>query len=211
MDAATRISSNASDLSFRIEGMSCASCVTRVEKALKAVPGVESVSVNLATERASVHASAVADAQTISAAVEKAGYEVPVASTSLNISGMTCASCVQRVEKALKKIPGVLNASVNLATERAQVTSLGVAPERLLAAVEKAGYGAALASEDAPTQSTKPALPAWWPVALSALLTLPLVIPMLLMPFGRAVTVPGWLQMVLATPVQFWLGARFYK
>ncbi len=215
MDAAAKSLRGASDLSFRIEGMSCASCVARVEKAIKALPGVDSASVNLATERASVSVSSPADAPTIAAAVRKAGYDVPVDSVSLTISGMTCASCVQRVERALKKIPGVLDASVNLATEKAQVSSLGVAPERLIAAVEKAGYKAELASDHAAHHAEnaahKPALPAWWPVALSALLTLPLVAPMLSMPFGRMWALPGWMQLLLATPVQFWLGARFYK
>ncbi|MDQ9170069.1 heavy metal translocating P-type ATPase [Oxalobacteraceae bacterium R-40] len=211
MDTATNITGNAADLSFRIEGMTCASCVARVEKALKAVPGVESASVNLATERVNLRATPGTSIQTISAAVEKAGYEVPSTSVSLAISGMTCASCVQRVEKALKKIPGVLDASVNLATEKAQVRSLGVPTERLIAAVEKAGYEAMPVTEESAKQEKASSLPAWWPVALSALLTIPLVIPMLAMVFGHSWSLPGWLQLVLATPVQFWLGARFYK
>jgi P-type Cu+ transporter len=127
----------------------------------------------------------------------------------IDISGMTCASCVARVEKAIKAVPGVRDASVNLATERAAVQGEGLDLQALLAAVEQAGYAAR------PTGTarveTAPGLPAWWPVALAALLSLPLIAPMLLQPFGVHWMLPGWLQLLLATPVQFWLGARFYR
>lgn len=149
---------------------------------------------------------------TLSAAVEEAGYDVPSESVSLSISGMTCASCVIRVEKALKKVSGVTDASVNLATEKAQITAVGVPVDRLIAAVEKAGYDATVASDTSVSKEQKGnTLPTWWPIAVSALLSLPLVVPMLGMPFGYHWALPGWLQMALATPVQFWLGARFYK
>ncbi|MDB5795060.1 MAG: copper-transporting ATPase [Noviherbaspirillum sp.] len=131
---------------------------------------------------------------------------------AFKIDGMTCASCVGRVEKALKKVPGVNDATVNLATGKAlvKVTS-GVTPDVLAAAVTKAGYDAALVQEAQPATVKASAWPAWWPVAVSALLSLPLVAPMLGMPFGLDRALPGWLQLLLATPVQFWLGARFYK
>ncbi|HZS80224.1 MAG TPA: heavy metal translocating P-type ATPase, partial [Herbaspirillum sp.] len=130
---------------------------------------------------------------------------------TLTIDGMTCASCVGRVEKALHAVPSVREASVNLATERATVLAEpGVQTERLIAAVARAGYHAALpATVDTPGQA--PALPAWWPVAAAALFTTPLILPMLLMPFGIAWQLPGTWQLLLATPVQFWLGARFYQ
>ncbi|WP_194724750.1 heavy metal translocating P-type ATPase [Noviherbaspirillum malthae] len=204
------------DLSFKVEGMTCASCVSRVEKALKAVPGVRQASVNLATETATVRAGREVNAENLSQAVAKAGYAVPAESVSLSISGMTCASCVMRVEKALKKVPGVTDVSVNLATEKAQVSAVGVPLEALIAAAGKAGYEAALdvpegqggldVARDGPM-----VLPAWWPVAVSALLSLPLVAPMLGMLAGRDWMLPGWWQLALATPVQFWLGARFYR
>jgi Cu+-exporting ATPase len=199
------------DLSFRVDGMTCASCAGRVEKALKAVPGVESAAINLATEKASVRTRRDLPFSALSAAVGKAGYDVPADSVSLAISGMTCASCVTRVEKALKKVPGVTDATVNLATEKAQVTAVGVPVEALIAAVEKAGYDAAAANDAAAREQAPGRLPDWWPVALAALLSLPLLAPMLAMPFGYDLALPGWLQMALATPVQFWLGARFYK
>ncbi len=132
--------------------------------------------------------------------------------TVLRIGGMTCASCVGRVEKALRAVPGVLDASVNLATEKATVH--GGDPARLAAAVRDAGYEAAPADQAAPAPdaATPPgALPGWWPVAAAALLSLPLLAPMLAQPFGADWMLPGWLQLLLATPVQFWLGARFYR
>jgi Cu+-exporting ATPase len=212
MDTTLKAKSDTTDLTFNIDGMTCASCVARVEKALKAVPGVESASINLATERATVRASQDTSFESLYQAVEKAGYEVLGEDISLSISGMTCASCVGRVEKALKKVPGVTDATVNLATEKAQVQATGgVTTDALIAAVRKAGYEAALAEDTKPAEGKATALPTWWPVAVSALLSLPLVLPMLAMPFGKDWALPGWVQLLLATPVQFWLGARFYK
>ncbi|PYD88310.1 cadmium-translocating P-type ATPase [Pseudomonas syringae pv. pisi] len=136
--------------------------------------------------------------------------------TVLNIEGMTCASCVARVEKALRAVPGVSGASVNLATEKASVQGQA-APEILMAAVHAAGYEAELELPDAAgaaparRKETGATLPAWWPVAAAMLLSLPLVLPMLAAAFGHRLALPGWLQLALATPVQFWLGARFYR
>ncbi len=138
-----------------------------------------------------------------------------VVAWTLPIEGMTCASCVSRVEKALRKVPGVLSADVNLATEKAQVTVADrqTPVESLIAAVEKAGFVAHAAS-DPELDAPEPAHPhdnTWWPIALAAVLSLPLVLPMLVMPLGLDWSLPGWIQMALATPVQFWLGARFYR
>ena len=206
--------------SFPVTGMTCASCVGRVEKALAKVPGVHQASVNLATEAATVDADAGVGLDRLRAAVEKAGYDVPEQVVTLQVEGMTCASCVARVEKALKKVPGVAAAEVNLATERVRVTTLAHDADlpALQAAVEKAGYTArpVLADErPAPQSSTTPPasarLPAWWPIALSAALSLPLVIPMFAELLGGHWMLPGWVQLILTTPVQFWLGARFYR
>lgn len=200
------------DLTFNVLGITCASCVARVEKAIKGVQGVASATMNLATEKASVRLLKGTAIETVLAAVAKAGYEVATENVSLAISGMTCASCVGRVEAALKKVPGVTHASVNLATERVQVTTIGVAVETLISAVTRAGYGAAILNDPAASKDElRRRLPSWWPVGVAALLSLPLLVPMLLMPFGYNISVPGWLQLVLATPVQFWLGARFYR
>jgi P-type Cu+ transporter len=129
-------------LDFNVRGMTCASCVSHVEKALVATPGVTSASVNLATERAEVTLAPGADPAALAKAVADAGYEPVVEAIELGVSGMTCASCVAHVEKALKDVPGVLEASVNLATERASVRALS-GPDlaaRLRSAVSAAGY-----------------------------------------------------------------------
>ena len=201
------------DWQFPIRGMTCASCVARVEAALSKLPGVTESSVNFATEQASVKAGPGVTLQTLAAAVEKAGYAVGEQSLRLKIDGMTCASCVGRVEKALLKVPGVLSAEVNLATEMADVTTAGGgAMERaLINAVEKAGYHAEPAT--APGSAATPVSrgPAWWPIALAAALSAPLTLPMFGLLWGEHWMLNGWLQLALATPVQFWLGARFYR
>ncbi|MBJ9685222.1 MULTISPECIES: heavy metal translocating P-type ATPase [Burkholderia] len=229
-----------------IDGMTCASCVSRVEKALAKVPGVTHASVNLATERATVEASAEVSAARLVEAVEQAGYRATLIesapstvtsapvdrdathSIDLDIGGMTCASCVSRVEKALEKVPGVTHASVNLATERASVRAAGpLDADALIAAVANAGYRATLAA--APSAGAKAAassIPAAPDrdarkrqealrernlVIASAVLSAPLVAPMLAAPLGIDAMLPGWLQLVLASIVQFGFGARFYR
>jgi P-type Cu+ transporter len=195
---------------LQITGMTCASCVGRVEKALQAVPGVHAASVNLVTEAATAVADASVGAEALAAAVRRAGYGVATQQTRLRIEGMTCASCVLRVEKALQKVPGVAAATVNLATETASVQSLSTTPmSALTEAVRRAGYAAHDAGTPVPASAGR--LPHWWAVALGAVLTLPLVAPMLLQVFGVHWMPDGWLQLALATPVQFVLGWRFYR
>ncbi|ALK35040.1 heavy metal translocating P-type ATPase [Burkholderia plantarii] len=225
-----------------IGGMTCASCSTRVEKALAQVPGVSSASVNLATERASVSGDASVSAAQLVDAVEKAGYRAtpidaaaaieiePTLSSAepieLDIGGMTCASCSTRVEKALAQVPGVSSASVNLATERASVSGdASVSAARLVAAVEKAGYRATAAASPAtaspttthrprPSAESRKAAEARRDLTLligSAILTVPLVVPMFAAPFGVSLMLPAWLELALAAVVQFGFGARFYR
>jgi Cu+-exporting ATPase len=203
-----------------VAGMTCASCVRRVEKALQAVDGVRGASVNLATETASVSAAPGVAAAALADAVRRAGYDVPTRTHALRIDGMTCASCVARVEKALARVPGVLAANVNLATETAQVHTLaGIDPGALIAAVERAGYAARDAADSAeggpPADGAAPGADprrGRETIALLAAgaLTLPLVLPMALMPWGIDAMPPAWLQWLLATPVQFVFGRRFY-
>ncbi len=131
----------------------------------------------------------------------------------LSIEGMSCASCVARVEKALKKVPGVTEATVNLATETAQVRAApGTLPSVLEAAVLGAGYAAHFAPADgpAPAPAAGGAI-SGWRVGLAALLSLPLALPMLALLWGGHAMLPAAWQWALATPVQFWLGARFYR
>lgn len=140
---ATTAASVPDPISLPIEGMTCASCVGRVEAALAKVEGVGSVSVNLATERADIRPSGPVDRAALIQAVHKVGYEVAATTVELAVEGMTCASCVGRVERALLAVPGVSAASVNLATERATVRGAADV-EALLAAIDRAGYGARL-------------------------------------------------------------------
>ena len=199
-------------LSLPVQGMTCATCAGRVEHALGALPGVDA-QVNLAAERAEisfdpqqVSVSALADA------IEAAGYDVPHETLDVKIGGMTCSSCVARVEAALNAVPGVVSAQVNLATEKASVEGRrGVLRAAdLVAAVDAAGYDAEIltgdsardaqiiASDEARIRAEQ------WKVIAALALALPLTLPM----FG--LMLPGWLQLMLATPVQFILGARFY-
>jgi Cu+-exporting ATPase len=173
---------------------------------------VREVSVNLATELATVQADGATTVAPLVAAVEKAGYQVRQQEVTLDIEGMSCASCVSRVEKALHKVAGVQTVAVNLASEKATLGTAGVVPvDKLIAAVKAAGYEASLPKPTPAAAAAKSALPSWWPVAAAALFALPLVLPMLAMPFGLDWALPGWWQLALATPVQFWLGARFYR
>ncbi|MDN7611828.1 heavy metal translocating P-type ATPase [Burkholderia cepacia] len=223
-----------------IDGMTCASCVSRVEKALAKVPGVTRASVNLATERATVDAAPDVTAARLAEAVKQAGYGAtpvagaaipPAASTApadleLDIDGMTCASCVGRVEKALAAVPGVARVAVNLATERASVHGAGALDAAtLIAAVTTAGYRASLADASSAGADAQPAGAAQDPetrkrleairerdlVIWSAVLSAPLIAPMLVAPFGIHLMPNGWVQLVLASIVQFGFGARFYR
>ncbi len=144
--AVTSRTAAAESFDIPVQGMSCASCVGRVEKAIRSVDGVTAANVNLATERAHVSfAPDKADPLAVAEAIRTAGYEPAENHAELAIQGMTCASCVARVEKALKRVPGVLDAHVNLATERASVRYLGGsdAVGRLIEAVDSTGYEAA--------------------------------------------------------------------
>ncbi|WP_347910412.1 heavy metal translocating P-type ATPase [Pseudomonas grandcourensis] len=195
-----------------IAGMTCASCAGRVERALSKVIGASAVSVNLATEQARVQAPSDS-LPALMDAVAKAGYSVPQQSLELSIDGMTCASCVGRVERALGKVAGVKSVSVNLANERAHLELLGqIDPQTLIAAVAKAGYSASIReAEHPPTDNQQQRLHRERLALIIAIaLALPLVLPMLLQPFGVHWMLPAWAQFALATPVQFIFGARFY-
>ncbi|AZD13655.1 heavy metal translocating P-type ATPase [Pseudomonas chlororaphis] len=195
-----------------IAGMTCASCAGRVERALSKVAGAAAVSVNLATEQARVQAPSDS-LPALMAAVQDAGYSVPAHSLELNIGGMTCASCVGRVERALAKVAGVTRVSVNLANERAHIDLLGqVDSADLIAAVSKAGYSATLWQAEHPERydQEQRLRRERWSLVLAILLALPLVLPMVVQPFGLHWMLPAWAQFVLATPVQFIFGARFY-
>ena len=197
--------------------MTCAACSSRLENNLNRLEGVKA-SVNLATEQARVtYDPASTSPESILAQVKKTGFSVPVQRLDLQITGMTCAACASRVEAALNKLEGV-EARLNLASERARVRyTPGLAtPESLIRAVEKAGYGAIPITE-ASRNEEKARKEAEYKrevriFTFSALLTLPLLAQMVDMFSGHATRMwlPGWVQWLLATPVQFWAGWRFY-
>lgn len=212
-------------ISLPIEGMTCASCVGRVEKALARVEGVERVSVNLATERADIRPAGPVDRMALVRAVEKVGYEVPAATVELAVEGMSCASCVGRVERALRTLPGVAEATVNLATERATVRGVA-AVEELVSAIGKAGYEArpvdsfAQADETADRKDAELAV-----LRRDLILAAVLALPVFVLEMGSHI-IPGmhewvmntigmraswYLQFVLTLLVLVVPGRRFYR
>ena len=204
-------------LELPLAGMTCAACAMRIEKQLNKLPGVEAT-VNFATERASVrYATADTTAAKLVETIRKTGFEVPPATVDLAIGGMTCAACATRIEKQLNKLAGV-EAAVNLAAEKAHIRYIpGLAdPEQLVATVVKTGFTASISSSDTRAEEKARKLAVYheelrrfW---ISAALTLPLVAQMAFM-FGSGAhddMLPRWLQLLLATPVQFWIGWRFY-
>ncbi len=206
-------------INLPIEGMTCATCTGRIEKVVGKLPGVISVAVNLASEHADIVFDAdVLGAADIAAAINKAGFSVPPRTFELAISGMTCATCAGRIEKVVGKINGVISGVVNLATETLSVTvEAGVCDmATIIAAVEKAGFGASgiTDSGDGRNDDEELARKSRHDLiifGISALLTLPLIIQMVWELAGFDWKIPGLVQLALATPVQFWAGARFYK
>ncbi len=198
-----------------IEGMTCAACAARIEKNLNKLPGVRAA-VNFANEKARIEFDATATSlEHLVHSIEKAGFQVVPQSVQLQITGMTCAACSGRIEKALNALPGV-TANVNLATEvaHARFNPGAASVEDLIAAVTRTGL--------APPKSAKPAVPRkkarrrasyqaelrmFW---ISAALSLPLMLQMVPMFWGDHMELPRGLQLLLATPVQFWVGRRFY-
>ncbi|WP_148097624.1 heavy metal translocating P-type ATPase [Falsigemmobacter faecalis] len=218
--------STAQTVVLPIYGMTCASCVGRVERALQAVPGVSQAHVNLATEKAEVRFSNPVTYDLLVRTVENTGYGVPLANTELSIEGMTCASCVGRVERALAGVKGVRSAHVNLATERATVEGTA-SPEDLVKAVENAGYDAALIGDtgaaEAEASARKDAERAGLKrdLLVAGILTLPVfllemgshLIPAVNHLVMQTVgTQTSWyFQFALTTLVLFFPGLRFYQ
>ncbi|WP_423814502.1 heavy metal translocating P-type ATPase [Pseudomonas indica] len=200
------------NLDLPISGMTCASCAGRVERALRKVPGVQSATVNLANEQVRIEAND-ATLPALIEAVEAAGYGVPSRTLELALGGMTCASCAGRIERALRKVPGVRDVTVNLASERAHLELLGdVDSATLVQAVEAAGYQARPLDDAQPAEdlAEKRLRHERWSALLALALVLPLVVPMIAEWLGLHWMLPAWVQFLLATPVQFILGARFY-
>ena len=209
-------------LDLPVSGMNCAACSAHIEKRLNALPGVTAV-VNLAAERAQIEfATGETSPRQIVATIENAGFGVPWQTLDISIEGMHCAACSTRIEKRLNALPGV-EAVVNLAAERARVRHQpGVADAaQVIAAIQEAGFGARITDDrsHAEEKARKAAayqaeLRRFW---MAAALTFPLVAQMATMFSGLDFSghshqdlLPRWLQLALATPVQFWIGRRFY-
>ncbi len=199
-----------------IEGMTCAACSTRLEKNLNKLPGVKAA-VNLASEKARIEFDpALTTPKDLVQAIRKSGFGVPDQELVLELEGMTCAACATRIEKVLNRIEGV-SAAVNFASEKARIRMApGTATmDALIMAVGKAGYGAHESVGTSRTEEKQRRAAAYrkevrtfW---IAAALTLPLLAQMGPMLFGQhAELLPRWLQMLFATPVQFWAGRRFY-
>jgi Cu+-exporting ATPase len=203
------------EIELPIKGMSCASCVGRVEKSLRALDGVESVQVNLATESAYITVQRDIPLHTLCSAVKQSGYTVATEEFQLGISGMSCASCVGRIEKAINTLQGIVEVTVNLATESAHIIAIKghINAPQLIATINASGYTASSADDPKPVndannddigKETRHLI-------IAAVLSAPLVLGMILSAIGVDLMPPPWLQLILATPIQFWLGARFYR
>lgn len=203
-------------IQFSVSGMSCASCVGRVENALNKITGVTKASVNLASESVSVEGDAnLAD---VVQAVKNAGYGVETREVHYQVTGMGCASCIGRIEKAAYSLPQVINANVNLATEKLTLTVLSEpAFDELSHVISEAGYTLVESESVTPNeqQNTSENLPIyrreWFAPAASMALTLPMLLPMFGLLFNFHWMPPAWVQWALATPIQFYFGARFYR
>jgi Cu+-exporting ATPase len=209
-------------LDLPVEGMSCASCVLKVESGLRGAAGVQDVAVNLAAQRAVVvYDPARVSPGRLIEAVRAVGYEVPVRTVQLAVRGMSCASCVEKVERALRGVDGVLTATVNLAAERATVQALATVPvAELRRAVREAGYEVLEAEGEAADDYERAARARELGMLRrkligGALLSLPILWGSLahmgLPIWAPAILMNWYVQLALATPVQFWAGWQFYR
>ena len=203
-------------LDLPIEGMTCAACAARIERVLNRMPDVEAA-VNFAAERASVGLAGGTTPSQVIEAIRDAGFSVPSQRVDLVLGGMTCAACAARIEKVLNRLAGV-QATVNFASETASVQfTPGLADvQSAIDAVVAAGYQASIVHATTREDEKQRRIARWRAefrrFVISAILTAPLIVQMPAMFVGGAHDlVPRMLQLALATPVQFWIGARFYE
>ncbi|AJI23509.1 copper-translocating P-type ATPase [Priestia megaterium] len=210
------------EATLQITGMTCAACSNRIEKGLKKIEGVKEANVNLALERSTIiFDPSKTSPQAFEEKIEKLGYGVVSEKVEFAITGMTCAACSTRIEKGLNKLEGVTKASVNLALETASVeySPSQIAPQDITQRVEKLGYGAKLKSEEKEEEQSyrekelsKQKGKFWF----SFILSVPLLWAMVshftftsFIPLPHMLMNP-WVQLALATPVQFVVGKQFY-
>ena len=203
-----------SEITLQLGGMSCAGCVGRVERALAGVDGVQQVAVNLAAQTARMDVQDNSQLLAVEQALQQAGYPAEQQTRQIQLNNLTCASCVGRTEAALNKVPGVLEAQVNLASQQARVRMLqGTDQGALLRALRQAGYPGQWLDADAPaTDAGADLAKQRRHVIIAALLSAPMLLAMLPALLGAGHwMLPGWLQLILASIVQFVFGATFYR
>ncbi len=198
---------------IHIAGMTCTTCAATIEKGLLETPGVDQAKVSFASEKATVeYDPQMVSPVKIKGKIAELGYKAATQKSIFPVGGMTCASCVARVEQALKSVPGVISADVNLASEKATVEYLeGTDIAKLRRAVKEAGYelGAeAETLEDVATASRREIAHLRNQLILAAALAIPILILSVFVPFFAGKPYLLW---ALATPVQFWAGWRFYR
>jgi Cu+-exporting ATPase len=204
-----------------VKGMSCASCVAKIERAVGRLAGVEEVRVNLATERATVtYEPARLGVPEVAKAIEDLGYEVQLETSTLSVQGMSCASCVAKIERALLAVPGVVSASVNLGTEKATVTTgRRLSFEDLRRAVETIGYTAAPLPTAGETQDGEKTVRdreirrLRTKLVVGALLSVPLMLGSFpeSFPWLPQLLTRHAMLFILATPVHLWVGWQFHR
>jgi Cu+-exporting ATPase len=205
-------SQNSDRVSIHITGMSCATCAATIEKGLSEIPGVEQADVNFASEKASIkYDPTKVDLARIKDTVSQLGYGVATRKSIFPVGGMTCAACVARVEEALSSVPGVISASVNLASEKATVEYLeGTELADMRRAVKDAGYELGpevQALEDVTSAAQREIRVLRNKLIVAVILAASIMILGFSPPFaGRP-----YLLWALATPVQFWAGLQFYR
>jgi Cu+-exporting ATPase len=205
-------SKKADKASIRITGMTCTTCARTVKKGLSQTPGVKQADVNFASEKASIEYDPTkVDLAKIKDTVSQLGYGVATRKSIFPVGGMTCASCVARVEEALSGVPGVISANVNLASEKATVEYLeGTAVADMRRAVKDAGYELgpeAQALEDVTTAAQRETRALKNRFIIAAILAAAIMA----LGWGPAFVGKSYLLWALATPVQFWAGLRFYR
>ena len=211
-------------LTLPVTGMTCANCVATVERNVRKLDGVREANVNFASEKISlIYDDSLLGMADIVARIRKAGYDVPEQTLDLAITGMDCVNCAANVERALRKVEGVIDVQVNFASEHALVRAApGVSWSALVAAVENAGYGVVQAAGEEPLEDAEAAARQaeirhnMQRVLMGALFTIPLFV----LSMGRDLGLVGhwahaaWVNFLfwgLATPVQFWVGRDFYR
>lgn len=221
--AKTQVEATGENVTLSITGMTCAACATRIEKNITKVPGVKKASVNLATEKASVtYNPTEATVEDVIAKIKKTGYGVQEEKVQLDIIGMTCAACATRVEKGLKKIEGITSAAVNLATEKANIEYIpgNTNIEQIIAAVKKVGYDAKVVGDrdedyerSAREKEYKTQIRKFTIGAILSVFFLVQMISDFAMEYGNGMFfhMSPWVQFLLATPVQFYVGGHYYR